>query len=53
MGANVAGKPRVFMPYVGGFGMYREHLRGVAADGYRASPDVTARQSSAVGRTLP
>ena len=26
-GANVPGKPRVFMPYVGGFGLYRRALR--------------------------
>jgi cation diffusion facilitator CzcD-associated flavoprotein CzcO len=34
-GANVPGKPRVFMPYVGGFGLYRELCAGVAADGYK------------------
>ena len=34
-GANVPGKPRVFMPYVGGFGLYRDLCAGVAADGYR------------------
>ncbi len=25
MGSNVPGKPRVFMPYIGGVGVYREH----------------------------
>jgi cation diffusion facilitator CzcD-associated flavoprotein CzcO len=35
MGANVPGKPRVFMPYVGGMGPYRETCDAVAADGYR------------------
>jgi cyclohexanone monooxygenase len=35
MGANVPGKPRVFMPYVGGVGVYRETCAEVAADGYR------------------
>jgi len=35
LGANVPGKPRVFMPYVGGFAVYREICDGVAADGYR------------------
>ncbi|KAA5826107.1 NAD(P)/FAD-dependent oxidoreductase [Saccharopolyspora hirsuta] len=34
-GANVPGKPRVFMPYIGGVGTYREICDGVAADGYR------------------
>ncbi|MGE4323341.1 MAG: flavin-containing monooxygenase [Sphingobium sp.] len=35
MGANVPGKPRVFMPYAGGLGVYRDHCAAVAADGYR------------------
>jgi cyclohexanone monooxygenase len=35
MGANVPGKPRVFLPYVGGVGAYREICDSVAADGYR------------------
>ncbi|MFE5395972.1 flavin-containing monooxygenase [Streptomyces sp. NPDC056568] len=35
MGANVPGKPRVFMPYLGGVGAYREVCDQVAADGYR------------------
>lgn len=34
MGANVAGKPQVFMPYCGGVGPYREHCAGIAARGY-------------------
>jgi cyclohexanone monooxygenase len=34
MGANVPGRPRVFMPYLGGVGAYREKCRAVAADGY-------------------
>ena len=34
MGANVPGKPRVFLPYVGGVGEYREICDRVAADGY-------------------
>ena len=35
MGANVPGKTRVFMPYVGGVGVYRDICDEVAADGYR------------------
>lgn len=35
MGANVPGKPRVFMPYIGGVGTYRTTCDEVAADGYR------------------
>jgi cation diffusion facilitator CzcD-associated flavoprotein CzcO len=34
LGANIAGKKRVFMPYVGGFGTYRTHCDEVAANGY-------------------
>jgi cyclohexanone monooxygenase len=35
MGANIPGKPRVFMPYLGGVGVYRRKCAEVAADGYR------------------
>ena len=34
MGANIPGKPRIFMPYVGGVGTYRQTCDRVAADGY-------------------
>jgi cyclohexanone monooxygenase len=34
MGANVPGKPRVFMPYAGGMGRYREECDKVAPSGY-------------------
>src|SRR6187399_1424598 len=34
MGANVPGKPRVFMPYVGGFDRYKKQCDAVAAKGY-------------------
>jgi cyclohexanone monooxygenase len=34
-GANIAGKPRVFMPYVGGLDKYRKICDEVAANGYR------------------
>jgi cation diffusion facilitator CzcD-associated flavoprotein CzcO len=34
MGANVPGKPRVFMPYIGGVGAYRQICDNVAAKGY-------------------
>jgi cation diffusion facilitator CzcD-associated flavoprotein CzcO len=34
VGANIAGKPRVFMPYVGGFPRYVETCNQIAADGY-------------------
>jgi cation diffusion facilitator CzcD-associated flavoprotein CzcO len=35
LGANIPGKKRVFMPFVGGFAPYREHCDEVAAEGYR------------------
>ena len=34
MGANVPGKPRVFMPYIGGVGSYREKCTEIASHGY-------------------
>ena len=49
MGANIAGKPQVFMPYIGGVGAYREKCDAVAAAGYegfRLSP-VMASASAA------
>ena len=33
-GANIPGKPRVFMPYVGGVGPYREICANIASNGY-------------------
>lgn len=35
LGANVKGKPRIFMPYAGGVGPYRQICDAVTADGYR------------------
>ena len=35
LGANVPGKPQVFMPFVGGVGTYRAICDDVANDGYR------------------
>jgi cyclohexanone monooxygenase len=40
MGANVPGKPRIFMPYIGGVGAYRQTCDEVAArnyDGFRVA----------------
>ncbi|WP_420464574.1 flavin-containing monooxygenase [Panacagrimonas sp.] len=34
MGANIPGKPRVFTPYIGGFGTYRQLCFDIAAKGY-------------------
>ena len=42
------------MPYVGGFGLYRQHCDGVAADGYEGfTLTVTARHPRRWGGTLP
>jgi cyclohexanone monooxygenase len=35
LGANIPGKPRVFMPYVAKIGMYRRECQEVADNGYR------------------
>jgi cyclohexanone monooxygenase len=34
LGANVPGKKRVFMPYIGGWRAYRDRCNEIAADGY-------------------
>jgi len=34
LGANIQGKKRVFMPYAGGFGNYRNYLDDAAQRGY-------------------
>jgi cyclohexanone monooxygenase len=34
VGANIPGKPRVFMPYVGGVSAYKKKCDEVAANGY-------------------
>jgi cyclohexanone monooxygenase len=34
MGANIPGKPRIFMPYIGGVGVYRRICDDIAAKGY-------------------
>ena len=35
MGANIPGKPRLFMPYIAGVGAYRQICEEIVADGYR------------------
>jgi len=34
MGANIPGKPRVFLPYIGGLDVYRQRCDEIAAAGY-------------------
>jgi cyclohexanone monooxygenase len=44
MGANVPGKPRIFMPYIGGVGAYRQICDDVAAKGYEGFAMTGAEQ---------
>ena len=46
MGANVPGKPRIYMPYIGGLGPYREICTGVAAKGYLGFVQESARETA-------
>jgi cation diffusion facilitator CzcD-associated flavoprotein CzcO len=46
MGANIPGKPRVFMPYIGGVGPYRQKCDEVAAKGYEGFALSTASSSA-------
>jgi cyclohexanone monooxygenase len=46
MGANVPGKPRVFMLFLGGFGAYLDICNEVAAAGYKGFDLVKAPQMS-------
>jgi cation diffusion facilitator CzcD-associated flavoprotein CzcO len=48
MGANVPGKPRVFLPYLGGVGVYRELCDGVAANGYQGFALIPAGEPAPV-----
>ena len=46
MGANVPGKPRVFLPYIGGVGPYRQKCDEVTQQGY-VGFQLTAREHAA------
>jgi cyclohexanone monooxygenase len=53
MGANIPGKPRVFMPYIGGVGVYRQKCDEVAANGYEGfAIAATAEQAGGTRRRL-
>ena len=45
MGANIPGKPRIFMPYIGGVGPYRQICNDVAAKGYEGFAMTAAAQA--------
>jgi cyclohexanone monooxygenase len=44
MGANIPGKPRIFMPYIGGVPVYRQKCNEVAAKGYEGFAMTAAKQ---------
>ncbi len=46
MGANIPGKPRVFMPYIGGFPAYCQKCSEVAAKGYDGFTLAEARRGA-------
>jgi cyclohexanone monooxygenase len=46
MGANIPGKPRVFMPYIGGVGAYRQKCDEVAANGYEGFAIAATREKA-------
>jgi cyclohexanone monooxygenase len=48
IGANVPGKPRVFMPYIGGFPAYVQKCDAVAANGYGCQ---RRRENASTGRS--
>jgi cyclohexanone monooxygenase len=47
VGANVPGKPRVFMPYLDGFNMYEAQCQQIAAQGYPGFHLVRERETAA------
>ena len=49
VGANIPGKPRVFMPYVGGVGRYRQKCTEIAVNGYEGFRFSAADGGSALG----
>jgi cation diffusion facilitator CzcD-associated flavoprotein CzcO len=48
MGSNVPGKPRVFMAYIGGVGLYRQTCDQIAASGYEGFMLTGAAEPAAV-----
>jgi cyclohexanone monooxygenase len=49
MGANIPGKPRVFLPYIGGLDVYRRRCDQIAAGGY---PGFTLAGPAGAGRPV-
>jgi cyclohexanone monooxygenase len=53
MGANVPGKPRIFMPYIGGVGTYRQICDDVAAKGYEGFAMTAASRPQKMASSSP
>jgi cation diffusion facilitator CzcD-associated flavoprotein CzcO len=53
MGANIPGKPRVFLPYIGGLGVYRRRCQEVAAAGYPGFAFAGPAEAAAAGPAAP
>ncbi len=57
MGANVPGKPRMFLPYVGGVDAYRQACNDVVANGFMgfelSGPDKRSRTDGVIRRLQP
>ncbi|MAI13397.1 MAG: cyclohexanone monooxygenase [Rhodospirillaceae bacterium] len=47
MGANIPGKPRLFMPYIGGVGAYRKICEEIVANNYRGFKFEKSKQAIA------
>jgi cyclohexanone monooxygenase len=47
VGANIPGKPQVFMPYIGGVGAYRQTCTDIADNGYQGFRLTAAMESAA------
>jgi cyclohexanone monooxygenase len=48
MGANIPGKPRLFMPYIGGVGRYRKICEEIVADDYKGFKFDTGKAQASV-----
>ena len=51
LGANIPGKPRVFMPYAGGVGTYRKKCNEVADNGYEGFILGAGRRGAETGKS--
>ena len=53
LGANIPGKPQVFMPFSGGLNVYRDICNGIAAQGYRGFHFIDAQHHEAQVHAAP